>query len=131
MKEHTRKQGTISTSKKIEVEVTEQDIRELRKAGVNKNELPPVGSKRTYQRARHIVKRDKQKIKVSIFLDADIIDYFQARAEKPNTASYQTQINNELRRVMETNLQSDISHTARALLDDAKFLDELKKKLAA
>ena len=40
-------------------------------------------------------------VKISMYLDSDILEYFRTRAEQPNAAPYQTQINNELRKVME------------------------------
>ena len=39
----------------------------------------------------------KSKVKISLYLDLDILNYFKKRAEKPNAAPYQTQINAELR----------------------------------
>lgn len=68
------------------------------------------------------------KVKISMYLDADILDYFRARAESPDAAPYQTQINNELRRVME----ADTSGKAKlepSILDDTEFLRALKEKL--
>lgn len=41
------------------------------------------------------------KVRVNICLDADVVEYFKGRAQVPNSAPYQTQINNELRGVME------------------------------
>ncbi|MBA3240041.1 MAG: BrnA antitoxin family protein [Acidobacteria bacterium] len=41
------------------------------------------------------------KVRVTICLDADVLEYFKARAGLPNSAPYQTQINSELRAVME------------------------------
>lgn len=41
------------------------------------------------------------KVRVTICLDADVLEYFKGRASVPNSAPYQTQINNELRAVME------------------------------
>ncbi len=34
------------------------------------------------------------RIKVSLYIDGDIMEYFRRRAEQPNAAPYQTQINN-------------------------------------
>lgn len=70
------------------------------------------------------------KIKVSMYLDADILEYFRKRAEQPNAAPYQTQINNELRKVME-NGSADTAIVERDILNDKKFLKALKKKLEA
>lgn len=41
------------------------------------------------------------KVRVTMFLDLDILEFFKARAASPNAPAYQTQINAELRRVME------------------------------
>jgi uncharacterized protein (DUF4415 family) len=43
----------------------------------------------------------EKKVRVTMYLDADVLEYFRGRAAQPNAAPYQTQINNELRRVME------------------------------
>ena len=70
------------------------------------------------------------KVKVSMYIDADVLEYFRARAEQPNAAPYQTQINNELRNIME-NGSPDTLRIERDLLNDKKFLKALKKKLEA
>ena len=41
------------------------------------------------------------KVRISIDLDHDILDYFKQRARQPNAAPYQTQINKALRQVIE------------------------------
>lgn len=68
------------------------------------------------------------KVKITTYLDADVLDYFKKRAEQPNAAPYQTQINNELRNVMEDG-SSETSSVERDILNDRKFLKALKKKL--
>jgi uncharacterized protein (DUF4415 family) len=47
------------------------------------------------------VKLSDCKVRVTMYLDADVLEYFKDRAARPNAAPYQTQINAELRRVME------------------------------
>jgi uncharacterized protein (DUF4415 family) len=68
------------------------------------------------------------KVKISMYLDADILEYFRARADKPNAAPYQTQINNELRRVME-NDSREIASIENDILNNEEFLRALKEKL--
>lgn len=68
------------------------------------------------------------KVKITMYLDADILEYFKQRAEQPNAAPYQTQINNELRKVME-NGSVETASVERDILNDKKFLKALKKKL--
>ena len=67
------------------------------------------------------------KVKISMYLDADILEYFRARAESPDAAPYQTQINNELRRVMENDKNGRAID--KSILDDTEFLRALKEKL--
>lgn len=68
------------------------------------------------------------KVKVSMYLDADILQYFRARAESPNAAPYQTQINNELRRIME-NDSREVQSIENDILNNEEFLRVLKEKL--
>lgn len=68
------------------------------------------------------------KVKITLYVDADILDFFKKRAEQPNAAPYQTQINNELRKVME-NGTKEAATVERDILNDRKFLKALKKKL--
>lgn len=67
------------------------------------------------------------KVKITMYLDADILEHFKNRASQPNAAPYQTQINGELRKVAE-----DGSRTAGSvedLLTNEQFLKALKKQL--
>ena len=68
------------------------------------------------------------KVKVSMYLDADVLQYFRQRAESPNAAPYQTQINNELRRVME-NDSREVQSIENDILNNEEFLRALKAKL--
>ena len=68
------------------------------------------------------------KVKISMYLDADILEYFRKRAESPDAAPYQTQINNELRRVVEADTNGK-AKLEPSILDDTEFLRVLKKKL--
>jgi len=68
------------------------------------------------------------KVKISMYVDADILEYFRARAESPDSAPYQTQINNELRRVMENDAQGNKS-LENDILNNEEFLRALKEKL--
>ena len=68
------------------------------------------------------------KVKITTYLDADVLEYFKKRSEQPNAAQYQTQINNELRKVME-NGSTETATVERDILNDKKFLKALKEKL--
>jgi uncharacterized protein (DUF4415 family) len=68
------------------------------------------------------------KVKISMYLDADIVQYFRTRADVPNAAPYQTQINNELRRIMK-NDSREIQSIEDDILNNEEFLRALKAKL--
>ena len=71
-------------------------------------------------------------MKITINLDADILEYFKQRAAPLHSAPYQTQINNELRHIMESDdSTNDLSQTARELLKDDNFIVALKDRLKA
>ena len=68
------------------------------------------------------------KVKISLYIDGDILQYFRARASSPDSAPYQTQINNELRRIMEADTNGK-AKLEPSILDDTEFLRALKEKL--
>jgi uncharacterized protein (DUF4415 family) len=68
------------------------------------------------------------KVKISMYLDADVVEYFRKRAEPPHAAPYQTQINYELRRVM-TNDPQGAANIENDILNNEEFLRALKEKL--
>ncbi len=60
----------------------------------------------------------QSKVRITIALDKDIIDYFKAEAEKPGALPYQTQINQALRLAMQT----ETEEVKEALLKDPDFI---------
>jgi uncharacterized protein (DUF4415 family) len=119
--------------KEFVIEYTEADIAEMRSQGIDEDAIPSVG--------RHVFKgvtpdriasRTESKARINIYIDLDVLEHFRNRAEKPNAAPYQTQINAELRSVMERDLaheKSEIDVTAERLLNDDNFLESLSKRL--
>jgi len=73
-------------------------------------------------------KLENCKVKISLYIDGDILEYFKKRAEPSHAAPYQTQINNELRRVME-NDSPDAESLEKDILNNEEFLRALKEKL--
>jgi uncharacterized protein (DUF4415 family) len=63
---------------------------------------------------------EPSKVRVTMDLDLDVYNYFQERAAAPQAASYQTQINAELRQVMEADRQ--VTRDYAALLNDEDFI---------
>ena len=86
---------SMTDEKIIEVEVTSDDLDKMRAGGIAEEDLPSIGVKR-YRPAQHIIKN-----KLMILLDADIVEHFKKRAEAEHLPSFQTQINRELRQIME------------------------------
>lgn len=119
----------MSTDKEFIFEVTEEDYQEGLAKGWTEDDMMPVGKHR-FRRARHIKKGDKAKRRVTMYIDTDIVDYFQKRASEPNAAPYQSQINQALRSLMENN-PLEKTDLKNELLEDDEFLKKLKEKLAA
>lgn len=112
----------------MDVEYTKQDIEQMREQGVPEDELPHIGVHK-FRRSGFVTKRSDQKIKISIYLDADILDFFKQLAADPNSAPYQTQINNELRNVMNRKQQRPDEVVTLKMLENPKFLSTLAEKL--
>ena len=66
----------------------------------------------------------EKKVRVTIYLDADVLDYFKGRAAQPNAAGYQTQINSELRAVMEHG-----GSPYGSLVNDERFIEAVAERL--
>lgn len=107
---------------------TEKNIEtseEAKKAGLKRIERKHFAQKGE-------VKLSDCKVRITINIDADVLEYFKQRASQPHSAPYQTQINTELRRVMEgENSKNNLSQTAQELLQDDNFIVALKDKLKA
>ncbi len=67
----------------------------------------------------------EKKVRVTIYLDADVLEYFKGRAARPNAAPYQTQINAELRSVMERGGDAPYA----ALLGDERFIEAVAERV--
>lgn len=61
------------------------------------------------------------KVKISMYIDKDILNFFRARASKPHAAPYQTQINQALREFMERSATAATTKRAE-LLEDEEFV---------
>ncbi len=75
-------------------------------------------------------KREREKI--TIVIDSDILDFFRTRAAQPDSPKYQAQINNELRRIVEANKQtnrSGLNPIESSILENEFFVKALKEKM--
>ncbi len=122
-----------TTDKELTYTVTEEDYqKDLAKGWTDDDTLKPGTYK--VRRSRFVTKPGDTslsncKVKVSMYLDADILEYFRQRAAPPHAAPYQTQINNELRKIMDTDAQGN-SNLENDILNNEEFLRALKEKLA-
>jgi uncharacterized protein (DUF4415 family) len=68
------------------------------------------------------------KVRTNIHLDLDVINFFKERAKAPGALPYQTQINAELRKLMEhsdTDAGNDILRNEKLILAIAKRVKDL------
>ena len=114
--------------KEFVYEMTQEEYDEGLAKGWDADDMLSVG-KHTFRRSRFINKRKDSKTKISLYIDSDILQYFRERAESPEAASYQTQINHELRRIMENDSRETAS-IENDILNNEAFLRALKEKLA-
>ena len=119
--------------KELVIEYTKDDIAQMRAEGIDEDAIPSVGKHRFRRVSRNkVYPRKESKMRINIYLDCDIVDHFRSRADKPNAAPYQTQINAELRKIMERDLVKDketIDATVKELLENDDFLEALTEKL--
>ena len=118
-------------------ELAEQHRRD-RQAGVEEEFLyHPDRSSRVPRKQRHGAKpgeTDLRNVKVGIHikLDADIIEFFKARAAEPNAAPYQSQINTALREFVDSRTTQTSSRLVEAvagrLLHDPTFIKLVQNK---
>ncbi len=126
----------MSKNKEFTVEVSKEQHDKQIAEGLHEDEILSV-SKHNFKRGgfqkRHPnFKAKEAKTRINICVDSDILQHFRQRAENPNSAPYQTQINNELRAIMERDLaqeKTEIDATAKKLLEDDDFLKALSEKL--
>jgi hypothetical protein len=74
------------------------------------------------------------KVQITMKIDLDVLNYFKERASEPNSAPYQTQINNELRAIMEKDgkvkgKSKKSKNGFEELLSNKKFLKALAKEI--
>ena len=72
------------------------------------------------------------KVQITMKVDLDVLNHFKARSQPPHAAPYQTQINSELRAIMERDLgitNSDVGTVGEKLLESEEFLKKLSEKL--
>lgn len=72
-------------------------------------------------------KAKSAKIRVTIALDADVVEHFKSEAAKPGSLPYQTQINQALRQVIKHPGRAEM--IKNALLHDPDFIREVAEQV--
>lgn len=115
------------------LETTQEQYDEMKARGIDEEAIPTVGKHIFRRRTRKIEPREA-KIKMTMFIDGDILQHFKKRAEAPNAAPYQTQINQELRAAMERDLleESDnLDAVVERLANNQTFINAVSERLKA
>lgn len=122
-------------NKELTYTVTEEEYRAELASGLTEDEVMKPGRYKVIRnrfRAKPGATDPKNcKVKITTYLDADVLEFFKKRAAVPNAAPYQTQINNELRKVMEASNEPPQDDIKSRLLENGAFLRELKERLSA
>ncbi len=133
MSEKNSTQDISGKPREYVLETTQEDYDRMKAEGIDEEAIPSVGKHVFRRRTRKINPRET-KIKMTMFVDGDILQHFKKRAEAPNAAPYQTQINQELRRAMERDLEDETTHldeVAEKLLSNPNFLQAISERLKA
>jgi uncharacterized protein (DUF4415 family) len=124
---------TDNSKTEMTYEVTQEQYEAMKAKGIKDAALLKPG-RYTVRRGRKLdnpeaLEPKNIKVRITLYIDLDILNYFKARAEEPNAAPYQTQINNELRLVMEgkRDKQQPISLSSRQVQQIAERVAELLK----
>lgn len=72
-------------------------------------------------------KPSRARVRITISLDSDVVDFFKQAASKRGALPYQTQINQALREAME---QSSADRLKSALLKDKAFIRSLAREIS-
>jgi uncharacterized protein (DUF4415 family) len=119
-------------------EVSEEKYNEMKAKGIDDDAILKPG-KHIFKRVSpdKVFARKDTKTRINICIDSDILQHFRNRAENPNAAPYQTQINAELRAIMEKDLANDtpLQNNVEDITKNKEFVravaEQLKELLAA
>lgn len=123
----------IEKPKEVILEVTQEEYDEAMAKGWTDDDILKPGKHIFRRRTRKINPADA-KIKTTVFIAADVLQHFRRRAEQSDAVSFEAQINQELRRAMERDLEDEknsLEAVAEKLLSNPNFLQALSEKLKA
>ena len=120
-------------SKPVILEVSEAEYEQELASGIEP-ELALKPGPHTFRRvdASRVAKAEELeprniKVRITMYLDLDIVNFFKTKATRPDAAPYQTQINNALREYIESN-HPDMR---QSLLNDEQFIADIARRVAA
>ncbi|MGI9054332.1 MAG: BrnA antitoxin family protein [Pyrinomonadaceae bacterium] len=124
------------TDKDLILEVTQEEYDEAMKKGWTDDDIQKPGKHR-YRRTTRVAKPEdiapsNIKVQVTLRVDLDILEHFKNRASPSNAAPYQTQINAELRKIMEKDLSNEaleINKNIETLATNKEFIRAVAEQL--
>jgi uncharacterized protein (DUF4415 family) len=115
------------------LEMTQEKYDEMKARGLEEEAIPAVGT-HTYRRRMRRLDSSAAKIRVTAFIDADLVAYFRQCAEKPEAAPFEAQLNQALRAAMQQGMTGEdqqLKRVTETLLNNQAFLNALSEKLKA
>ncbi len=124
------------TDKDLILEVTQKEYDEAMKKGWTDDDIQKPG-KHLYRRTTRVAKAEDVapsniKVQVTLRVDLDVLEHFKNRASPTNAAPYQTQINAELRKIMEKDLLDEaveIKESIETLTANKEFIRAVAEQL--
>ena len=133
MNEKNSTQDISDKPREYILKTTQEKYDEMKARGIDEDAIPSVG-KHIFRRRTRTINRADAKIKMTMFIDGDVLQHFKKRAETSNAAPYQTQINQELRAIMERDLANEtekLDEVAEKLVNNPRFLNAISERLKA
>ncbi len=133
MSEKNSTRGISDKPREYILETTQEEYDEMKARGIDEEAIPSVG-KHVFRRRTRKLNPAEAKIKMTMFIDGDILQHFKKRAATPNAAPYQTQINQELRAIMERDLANEVEkldEVAEKLVNNPTFINAISERLKA
>ena len=124
------------TDKDLILEVTQEEYDEAMKKGWTDDDIQKPGKHR-YRRTTRVAKPEdilpsNIKVQITLRVDLDVLEHFKKRAAPSNAAPYQTQINAELRKIMENDLSDEktkIKKSIEELTSNKEFIRAVAEQL--
>ena len=124
------------TDKELILEVTQEEYDEAMKKGWTDDDIQKPGKHRFRRTARVAKPEDilpsNIKVQVTLRIDLDVLEHFKKRASPSNAAPYQTQINAELRKIMEKDSSDEaveITKSIETLTTNKDFIRAVAEQL--